>query len=786
MRDRVRMLKENMLDARPNLSAEWVVLAKDAYIKYSGEAPALFRAHVFAYVLDHMDLSIFPGELVIGSQAKKQRGVSFHPEYMRAEWLMENLDHIQTRTTDPFELDAENRALLEENLPWWFGKSSEHNIEAILPDDVQQARRLGMIIVGNRTMPSSGTMPNHARLMKEGLSGYIDRCRQKISETAGVTKEEREKLDFWNACIIECEAIIRYAHRYADLAEQMAAATDDEKRRGELLTIAANCRVVPEHTPQTFWQAVQFVWFMQLLVHVESNGAGNGFGRYDQYMLPYYQKDIQQGVITPDDALELIECFYIKTSELLIVRSNEDAKKFAGYPLWQILMVGGVDKDGNDATNDLTYLCLEAQNEVQLHQPAVGLRIHEGTPEDLFKKGVRMVQTGFGNPAFFNDKAAIPICLAKGGTLEECRDWSVVGCVEPHPGGGGTDASPIGGYINAMKALELVLHNGIDPVSGERSGIETGDPASFTCKQDVVDAVIAQLKHMFDLLISAYNRVVPFHAVQLPVIFSSLIMDDCIDKGISVQEGGCHHNYTGVFFSCPASLADAIEALDYAVFQNHNVTMDKLISILDSNYDGEERLRQLLINRPNKFGNDNPSVDKIYRDIIVSCSDYVQQFRDSRGGQYCVSNLSQTINLLFGEFCGATPDGRLAGDPLSDNASPAGGRDISGPTATVKSVSNIDQLHTFDGTLFNLRFDPNGLEGERGTEIIEGVVKTFFDHYGEHIQINVVDDATLRKAMDNPEAYRGLVVRVAGYLAFFTDLDRNVQEDIIRRTAHSC
>ena len=229
-----------------------------------------------------------------------------------------------------------------------------------------------------------------------------------------------------------------------------------------------------------------------------------------------------------------------------------------------------------------------------------------------------------------------------------------------------------------------------------------------------------------------------------------------------------------------------IEALDYAVFQNHNVTMDKLISILDSNYDGEERLRQLLINRPNKFGNDNPSVDKIYRDIIVSCSDYVQQFRDSRGGQYCVSNLSQTINLLFGEFCGATPDGRLAGDPLSDNASPAGGRDISGPTATVKSVSNIDQLHTFDGTLFNLRFDPNGLEGERGTEIIEGVVKTFFDHYGEHIQINVVDDATLRKAMDNPEAYRGLVVRVAGYLAFFTDLDRNVQEDIIRRTAHSC
>lgn len=785
MQKRVKLLKQNMLRAKPNVSADWVVLAKQAYAQYAGESSPVFRAHVFAYVLDHMELSIFPEELIVGSQAAKQRGVSFHPEYMSAEWLMNSLDSIQTRTTDPFELDDETRALLEENLEWWYGKSSEVLLDAFLDDEVQRSRRLGLLTVGNRTMPSCNTMPNHKRLLSEGLNGYILRCREQIAHTTETSKEAQERINFWTASIIACEGVIRFSERYAALAERMASDEPSERRRRELLTIADNCRTVPANAPRTFYQAVQFVWFLQLLVHVEANSAGNGFGRFDQYMYPYYKRDLDRGALTPEEALELIECLYIKTSELLIVRVDEDAKKFAGYPLWQIMMLGGIDTKGRDATNDLTFLCLEGQNELRLTQPALGLRIHDGTPDALFRKGVEMIQTGCGNPAFFNDKTAIPICLQKGGTLEESRDWTVVGCVEPHPGGGGTDASTIGGYINSMKALELVLHNGLDPVSGEMAGIETGDPRSFTQKQDIVDAVIAQLKHMWDTLIRGYNHVVPFHAVQMPVIFASLIMDDCIDRGKCVQEGGAHHNYTGVFFCCPASLADAIEALDYAVFQEKLLTMDEMIRILDSNFAGQERLRQLLITRPAKFGNDRASVDKVCRDIIVACSDYVQQFKDARGGRYCVSNLSQTLNLLLGEYCGATPDGRLAGDPLSDNGSPASGRDICGPTATVKSVGNTDQRRTWDGTLFNLRFDSNGLEGEKGVEIIRGVIQTFFDHYGEHIQINVVNDATLRAAQESPDAYRGLVVRVAGYLAFFTDLDRKVQDNIIARTAHT-
>jgi len=790
MRDRVKRLRENMLHAKPNIDAERIVLAREAYQKYAGDAPAIFRGEVFAYILDHMELSIFDEEIIIGSQASEQRGVSIYPEYMAAEWIADNLDELQTRSTDPFVITDKNRKILENELPWWFGKSTEDRLNDVLDDEIQQARRLGAITIGNRVMPSCNTLANHERLLAEGLNGYISRCKKHISETIAKDKDytsnDQDKVNFWQGCIIVCEAIIRYSERFSLLADNMATKETNYERKSELLTIAENCRVVPANPPKTFWQAVQYVWFIQLLLHTEANSAGNGFGRYDQYMYPYYVRDIEAGIISQEDALEMIEAFYIKTSELLIVRTSADARKFAGYPLWQILMVGGTDKYGNDSTNELTYLCLEGQNEVRLTQPAIGLRIHDGTPKELFDKAAAMIQSGIGNPAFFNDKISIPIVRAKGGSVEEANNWSVLGCVEPHPGGGATDGSTIGGYLNSMKALELVLNNGVDPVSGEFCGVKTGDPTKFKCKEDFIQAINAQIRHMWDLIIRGYNHVVAYHGAHMPVIFASLVVDDCIDNGLSAQNGGARHNYTGIFFCCPASVADSIEAIDYAVFKEKVITTDELIKVLNNNFAGKESLRQLLLNRANKFGNDNEEVDSICRDIIVASSNYAQQFKDARGGQYCVCNLSQTLNLLFGEYCGASPDGRLSGEPLSDNASPAGGRDLNGPTSTVKSVASTDQINTWDGTLFNLRFDAKGLEGERGINIIEGVVKTYFDNLGEHIQINVVDDATLRAAQRDPESYRGLVVRVAGYLAFFTDLDPKVQENIIERTAHVC
>lgn len=786
MTDRIAELKKHFMSVKPSLSASRLTRVTEAYSQFAGEAVPIFRARVLSYILENLPVYIGKDELIVGTQNGTYRGVSIYPEYISAQWLKDDLDNLSTRSTDPIYVSPEVHKEVLDSIDYWIGRSTEDLFDTpgILQDDVMAARRAGLITIGSRTMPSSHTMPNHKKLLAFGLNGYIARCKELISKTNGASREDREKIDFWNACIIACKGVIRYAERHAEKAEELASKETDEKRREAYLSVAKNCRQVPANPPRNFHEAVQFVWFMQLMPHVETNSAGNGLGRYDQYMYPFYKKDVEAGVLDKDLALEMLECFYIKAAELLPLHNADDARKFAGYPMWQILMVGGVDKDGNDATNDLSYLCLEAQHELKLSQPAVALRIHDGTPESLWRKGVEMIQEGLANPAFFNDKCAIPTVMAKGGTLEEARDWAIVGCIEPHPGGGNSDASPTGGYVNGLKCVELALHNGVDKETGEQVGLKTGDPTTFRCRQDFTDAIEAQLRHAWDLIVKGYNRVVPYHMLRLPVIFSSLIVDDCIEKGMSIQWGGAKHSYVGTFFCGPASVADCITAVEYAVFDKKLVSMQELIDMLGNNFEGNERFRQLLLNKPPKFGNNDPKTDSICHDLLVHAGAYVQQFKDTRGGRYCLSNLSQTLNLVFGEHVGATPDGRLAFEPLSDNASPVQGKDLHGPTATVNSVASLDQVTAWDGTLFNLRFDPRGVAGEKGLNTIEGVIKSYFENYGLHIQINVVDTETLRKAQKDPDNYRGLVVRVAGYLAYFTELDKYVQEDIINRTAH--
>jgi formate C-acetyltransferase len=452
--------------------------------------------------------------------------------------------------------------------------------------------------------------------------------------------------------------------------------------------------------------------------------------------------------------------------------------------MWEILMVGGVDRQGNDATNALSYLCLDAAADLQTTQPVLALRVHEGTPGDLLRKGAEMVQKGMANPGFFSDKAAMQMVQGKGCTIEEARDWCIVGCIQPAPGGGTTDGSPDAGYVNAPKMLELVLHNGIDPLSGEQVGLRTGELSQFTCIQEVLEAVKKQSVYFYEMIRDGYNLIVPVHASRLPVMMASMAIDGCIESGMSVQEGGAKYTTSGMFVTGPANLGDSLEAIDQVVFQDQTLTLEKLVDILDQNFEGEERIRQLLINKPAKFGNDDPKVDGLLRDYLTFVAETVQEFDDARGGKYSFCNLSQTVNISHGEVTGATPDGRRAGEPFSDNSSPVMGRDTSGPTATVKSVGAINQTAFHDGALFNLRFDPRGIQGKKGLEIVEGVIKTYFDHGGEHIQINVVDNETLIDAQKNPEKYRGLMVRVAGYMAYFTELDKAAQDTIIDRTAH--
>ena len=610
-------------------------------------------------------------------------------------------------------------------------------------------------------------------------------CQEKIDALKFRTIEDQPKIDFWEASIIACKAVIRLSNRYADEAERLAAECTNQKRKAELEEIARICRKVPENSPESFWEAVQFNWFIYYLLYVDNNCSACGLGRFDLNCGPYYENDLATGKITPEFAKELIQCLFIKSMEIVQVRPDDYSRDFAGYPLWQVLMLGGVDRDGKDVTNGVTYLTLEAADEVKLSQPALALRVHDGTPESVWRMACKMIQKGEANPAFFGDKCAIKTVMNKGGSLEDARDWYILGCVEPHQGGGTTDANPSAGYLNLPKCLELVLHNGVDPLTNKQLGPKTGTLEELDTFDKVMDAVKTQIRYWYDMIHLAFNEVISAHSTILPCIYSSFMIEGCIEKGKPVQHGGAKNTYTGIFSTGAASLADALAAVKKFVYDDRTISLADLTNILDHNFENNERFRQELINKAPKYGNDDLYVDSICDDIVTYIAEYVQTFRDARGGTYCYCNQTQTVNVSMGRQTGATADGRLAFTPLSDNGGPAMGRDTSGPTATVNSVGrNMHQDKVYDGTLLNMRFDPSGVSGEKGLKIIESVIKEYTDNNGLHIQINVVDDKTLRAAQKDPENYRDIVVRVAGYLAYFTDLDKTIQDSIIARTAH--
>ena len=784
---RVKRMKEKYFDTIPQITAERLVLATRAYQKFAGEAVPIFRAKVVNYIMENMTTLIMDDELIVGTATNAYRGSNLHPEFQSSSWYVSDIDEFSTRDKDPYYISPEDKETILETLKYWEGKSMEDLSQTAMPAKIRELEKDDIICVGLENGVSGETTCDHEKILTVGIRGYIEECQKNIDSMIPQTMEEQAKVDFWKACIIQSEGLITYAHRMADEAERIAATCEDEQRRQELLTIAQNCRIVPENPPQTFQQALQAVWFIHVYFYIEVCTTACGFGRFDQYMWPFYKKDvIDEKRITREEALEMLECLYLKTCEVYEVRDSWYATAFAGYPMWQILVVGGQTPDGKDATNDLSYLCLEAASELQIKQPVMALRVWEETPEDLIKFGCRMIQEGQANPGFFNDEAAIRMCLGKGrgSTLEEARDWTIVGCIQPGPGGGGTDGSPDAGYVNMGKMVELVLHNGVDPATGKLMGVETGDPRDFKNIEEFKDALKKQIAYAYDMIRTGYNLMQSIHMNRYPVIFASMVTKGCVENGKSVQHGGAKYSTSGMYATGPANLADSIAAVEKCVFEDGDLTMDELIRACDSNFEGQERIRQLLLNKPEKYGNNQVHVDAIYKEMMDYVAGMVQEWHDARGGYYAFGIDSQTMNIPHGQVTGALPDGRLAGEPFCDASSPMMGRDIHGPTATVKSVASMVSEKLHEGALYNLRFDPKGVQGDGGLNIIEGVIKTYFEDGGQHIQINVVDNETLKKAQKNPEHYKGLMVRVAGYMAYFTELDKSAQDTIIYRTAH--
>ena len=776
------MMEAKRKNAKPQLDIERAKLVTEAYEIYANTTPVLRRAKAFAYILDHMQTVILDGELLVGSQTRRMRGVPIFPEF-GAKWIIDEIDLFPKRTTDPILVGNEDRDKMISLLKKWDDNTFDLQSTAVLDEEVLKAQECGVLSVGARTTGMGHISPDYPRILPEGLQGVIKRAKEMIDTTEVKSADDIRKIDFWKANIISCEAVIRFAHKYSITASKLSEIEADATRKKELQKIANVCANVPENEPKDFWEALQFVWFLQLTMQIEDNGHSIALGRLDQNLYPYYKKSVLEGDFPEEDAKELLAALYIKCTEVLKLRDSFDSLAFAAYPMWQQMAVGGLKRDGSDATNELSWCVLEAWELVKTVQPSISMQIHEHTPKDLLDFALTYVKKGYGLPAFYNVDLISKLLQHKGASLEDARDWTIHGCVEPYVQGK-SDGRPNVGYINAAKCIELVMNNGWDPLTKCQIGLKTGDPNTFAKIEDFEEALHKQIRYFAAMMCKAYTKVCAMHAIYVPKGFASALVTDCIAKGKSLEEGGALYNSSGVFLVAMANGADCLEAIDYVVFKEKMMDANSFNKILLNNYQGNERLRQILLNKVPKFGNDNPEVDRYTKRMLDVYNEEIQKYRDSRGGHYENCILSTSFNVLQGKCIGATPDGRLAGEPVSDNASPMVGRDIQGPTAVLKSVASIGQISCNNGALLNIKFDPSIVKGMSGTTILRSCIQSYFHMGGEHIQINVVDANTLKIAQKVPEKHRDLLVRVAGYSAYFIELDREVQNNIIDRTAH--
>ena len=763
----------------------------------------------------------------VGSSTIAPRGCQTFPEFSY-QWLEDELDTVATRTADPFYIAEETKAELREVHKYWKGKTSSELATSYMAPEAIKAIEHNIFTPGNYFYNGVGHVTvKYEEVLAIGYKGIIDKARAELEKCQVGDGNYAKKSHFLNAVIVSCQAVIEYAERYAELASQMAAECTDPVRKQELLQISENCSRVPANGATSFYEACQSFWFVQQLLQVESSGHSISPGRFDQYMYPYYKADIDKGIITREAAQELLDCIWVKLNDLNKVRDAASAEGFAGYSLFQNLIVGGQDKYGNDVTNDLSVMCILASMHVHLPMPSLSIRVWNGSPHELLIKAAELTRTGIGLPAYYNDEVIIPALQNRGLTLEDAREYNIIGCVEPQKAGK-TDGWHDAAFFNMCRPLELVFSNGMD--KGELVGIQTGDVTKMTTFEEFFDAYKKQMEYCISLMVNADNAIDVAHSERVPLPYESCMVDDCLSRGLSVQEGGAVYNFTGPQGFGIANMADSLYAIRKLVYEDKKVSMEEYKQALAWNYDKgldqqsvsdmsemilkgmqdagmavntdtakavlqtvmrlkptEEQLRRFteihhMIDEVPKFGNAIDDVDYFARDVAYTYSRPLQEYMNPRGGHYQAGLYPVSANVPLGGQTGATPDGRYAHTPVADGVSPSAGKDVKGPTAAATSVSRLDHFIVSNGTLFNQKFHPSALAGREGLEKFVALIRTFFDQKGMHMQFNVVDRETLLDAQKHPENYAHLVVRVAGYSALFTTLSRSLQDDIIRRT----
>lgn len=825
--DRIQMLVDDLYRKMPEIEASRAKLITESYQQTEDQPMVMRRALAFRHILENIPIIIREHELIVGSSTIAPRGCQTYPEFSW-EWLNQELDTVETREADPFHISEENKAILREVNPWWKGKTSSDLATALMTPETIMAIDHNIFTPGNYFYNGVGHFTvKYWDVLSMGFQGIMQNIEEHDATLNVGDADYQRRHTLYRAMIISCKAVIHYANRYADLADSMARRESDPVRKEELLRIRDNCRRVPEKGAETFYEACQSFWFIQQLLQLESSGHSISPGRFDQYMYPYYKKDFDSGRITRDQAQEYIDCIFVKLNDLNKVRDAESAKGFAGYSLFQNLCVGGQTKDGRDATNDLSFMCIWASMHVFLPMPSLSIRVWNLTPHELMHEATRLTRTGIGLPAYYNDEVIIPALMNRGVTMEDARNYSIIGCVEPQAMGktfGWHDAA----FFNMCRPLELVFSNGMD--RGVQVSIKTGELEELRTFEDFWNAYKKQMEYQISLLVNADNSIDVAHRERVPLPWLATMMDDCIDRGLTPEQGGAHYNFTGPQCFGIANAADSLWAIKKLVYEDGKITLREYKRAMDLNYgkglddvsvrdlaetaamklkdqgreigarevaaivagirnaslseQDKESFQKLLddINALPKYGNDIPEVDYFARDTAYLYTKPLEKYKNPRGGQYQAGIYPVSANVPLGAQTGATPDGRLAHTPVADGIGPMAGRDTHGPTATANSVARIDHQIASNGTLLNQKFHPSALQGEKGLNDFEALIRTYFDQKGMHMQFNVVDKKTLLDAQKHPENYRHLVVRVAGYSALFTTLSKSLQDDIIRRT----
>ncbi len=785
MNGRIKKLRENSLNKMPYITPERAILLTEFYEKGLGKGKSIpeQRALAFKYILENKKISINDGELIVGERGPEPKAVPTYPEIVIHS--IKDLEILNSRPKTAYKVDEETKKIYKEKIiPFWKGNSIREKIFTHLDENWKNAYEAGIF-----TEFLEQRSPGHTVLdNKIYKKGFLD-FKKDIEESLN-------KLDFYNdlhaldkkeelsAMLIAADALINFAKRYADEAKKLAKIETDPQRKQELLRIAANCEWVPAHAPRDTWEALQYYWFVHIAVITELN-PWDSFnpGRLDQHLYPFYKKDIEEQKFSKEQLRELFQSFWVKfNNQPAPPKVGVTAEESATYTDFALINLGGVKSDGSDGVNELTFLLLDVIEEMRILQPSSMIQVSKKNPDSFIKRAVHIIKTGFGQPSVFNTDAIIQELVRQGKSIEDARNGGASGCVEA--GAFGKEAYILTGYFNLPKVLEITLNNGKDPLTGKQIGIKTGDPAEFKTFDELLNAFEKQLKYFIDIKVKGNNIIERMYSKYLPAPFLSLLISDCIEKGKDYHDGGARYNTNYIQGVGIGTITDSLTAIKYHVFDNKTISFKDFINTLNNNFKDNEILRQKLVNKTPKYGNDDDYADE----LAVKVFNYFFNAVDNRpttkqGGRHRINLLPTTVHVYFGKKTGATPDGRYAHTPLSEGISPVQGADRKGPTAVIKSVAKLDHIKT-GGTLLNQKFTPDLFKDEEGIEKLTKLIRTHFKFDCHHIQFNVVSAKILQDAKKHPEKYRDLIVRVAGYSDYFVDLSEELQDEIIRRTEH--